>query len=419
MKIAIIGGGFVGLAAAIELIDSDNEVVILEAEERLGGLAGGFKPKGWEWSLEKFYHHIFANDEAIKKIAEKVGWPADFFDPKTDTFKNGMIAELDSPIALLKYDQLSLYGRLRMALGLAILKVVMSPRLGMLFEKYKVVELLPELVGQDGYDKVWEPLMLAKFRGEVKNVNMAWFWARIVKRTKKLGYFPEGFEKLAMKMGEYVTKKGGEIRLGVRVGKIKTGGDKVEVDGEVFDRLILTVPAPLIEKMAGKIGVKVPRINYLWGQTLILELKQSLMKSYWLNILEKKWPFLVVVEQTRLIDKSKYGGKTVVYIGNYLEDGDLRLKMDEEGLMELFRPYLVKINPEFKTSWISRMWKFQAPFAQPVLPINYSKQLPGMKTAMPGVYMANMSMVYPWDRGTNYAVELGIKVAKEVVKQVR
>ena len=30
------------------------------------------------------------------------------------------------------------------------------------------------------------------------------------------------------------------------------------------------------------------------------------------------------------------------------------------------------------------------------------------------LFIANMSMVYPFDRGTNYAVELGNKAAQEI-----
>ena len=77
----------------------------------------------------------------------------------------------------------------------------------------------------------------------------------------------------------------------------------------------------------------------------MLELEASLMKGYWLNVLEKDWPFLVAVEHTNFIDKNHYGGKTIIYLGNYLADGDKRLELSEEKLLELFLPFLSKINP--------------------------------------------------------------------------
>jgi len=36
---------------------------------------------------------------------------------------------------------------------------------------------------------------------------------------------------------------------------------------------------------------------------------------------------------------------------------------------------------------------------------------------LPGLYFASMSQVYPWDRGTNFAVKLGREVAKLMQKQ--
>ena len=411
MKVAIIGGGFTGLAAAIELVDKGCDVVVYEAGEKLGGLAGGFKPKGWKWSLEKYYHHIFTNDREIIEVASWVGWPAYFLSPVTKTWKEGVMAELDSPLALLRYGQLSVWGRLRMAVGLAVLKLVMWPRLGVWFERLLVVEALPLLVGREGYEKIWEPMLVAKFGKEVDHVNLAWFWARIYKRTKRLGYFNGGFEKLAEKMGGYVEKKGGRIKMQTNIKKIGREKNGWRVNGERYDQVLITVPMPLVEKMLG-IRVVRKKIKYLWGQTLVMELDESLMDCYWLNILENDWPFLVVVEHTRLVDKRHYGGKMVVYVGNYLMEGDVRLEMSEEELLGLFETYLKRVNPRFKKGWIRRMWKFQSPFAQPVFPVNYSKSLPRMRTGEKGLWLANMSMVYPWDRGTNYAVDLGKRVAQ-------
>jgi hypothetical protein len=49
--------------------------------------------------------------------------------------------------------------------------------------------------------------------------------------------------------------------------------------------------------------------------------------------------------------------------------------------------------------------------------VNHSEKIPPLETPLPGVYWASMSHVYPWDRGTNYAVELGRRVAKLMVGQ--
>ena len=63
MKIAVIGAGFGGLAAAYDLVKAGNTVTLYEAESTPGGLAAGFKEPDWEWSVEKYYHHWFTSDE--------------------------------------------------------------------------------------------------------------------------------------------------------------------------------------------------------------------------------------------------------------------------------------------------------------------------------------------------------------------
>ncbi|MDH5606973.1 MAG: FAD-dependent oxidoreductase, partial [Anaerolineae bacterium] len=60
MKIAIIGAGYAGMAAAYDLAKDGHTVTIFEAAKHVGGLAAGFKEPHWDWSVEKFYHHWFA-----------------------------------------------------------------------------------------------------------------------------------------------------------------------------------------------------------------------------------------------------------------------------------------------------------------------------------------------------------------------
>ena len=36
--------------------------------------------------------------------------------------------------------------------------------------------------------------------------------------------------------------------------------------------------------------------------------------------------------------------------------------------------------------------------------VNHSRNIPAIPTPLPGLWLASMSQVYPWDRGTNYAV---------------
>ena len=114
------------------------------------------------------------------------------------------------------------------------------------------------------------------------------------------------------------------------------------------------------------------------------------------------------------MDSEFYNGEHLLYIGNYLSyDHDYFSKSEEE-LLKIFIPYLKKINIKFERSMINKYWLFKTAFAQPVVATNYSLKIPPMTTPIKGVFLANIQQVYPHDRGTNYAVELGEKVAQLV-----
>src|SRR3989344_4047046 len=82
-------------------------------------------------------------------------------------------------------------------------------------------------------------------------------------------------------------------------------------------------------------------------------------------------------------------------------------------------PYLKKINPEFEESWIKRSFFKRYKYSQPIIEVNYSTKMPGIKTPIENLYMVNMFNIYPEDRGTNQAVALGKNVAELIKKSVR
>src|SRR5689334_16697189 len=74
MKIGIIGAGFGGMAAAYDLRNAGHEVTIFESANYVGGLVSGFKEPGWDWSVEKFYHHWFQSDHEMLRLIHELGW---------------------------------------------------------------------------------------------------------------------------------------------------------------------------------------------------------------------------------------------------------------------------------------------------------------------------------------------------------
>src|SRR5512139_1413176 len=98
MKIAVIGAGFGGMAAAYDLKKAGHDVTIFEAASYVGGLASGFKEPNWDWSVEKFYHHWFASDKDMLALIRELGWSEDVLFPRPYTvmYHKGRFYPFDS-----------------------------------------------------------------------------------------------------------------------------------------------------------------------------------------------------------------------------------------------------------------------------------------------------------------------------------
>ena len=102
-------------------------------------------------------------------------------------------------------------------------------------------------------------------------------------------------------------------------------------------------------------------------------------------------------------------------MGKYLHKDDHLMAWDKEAIIKYYLPYLKKINADFDERWITNSWVFKSNYAQPVFEVNHSRNVPSMVVVPGKIYWASMDHVYPWDRGTNFAVSWGKKVARLMI----
>jgi protoporphyrinogen oxidase len=293
-------------------------------------------------------------------------------------------------------------------------------------------------MGDEVYEKLWKPLLIGKFSDRYKDVNMAWMWARIKARSLRLGTYRGGFQMFLNDLAAAVQSKGAVLKLNSPVERISRHGDNqlaLSVNGEkhVFDAVLSTTSPALMLKitfglMDTDYGHRVANLESIGALCVVFALKQSLLTdgTYWLSLpsnspdkTRAQFPFLALVEHTNWMDKTHYDNDVIVYCGDYVPSEHQYFSMSEDELIAHFAQTLPKFNPDFKADWIKRAWVFRAPYAQPVPSVNHSQHIPSVKTPLPGLYWASMSQVYPWDRGTNYAVELGRQVAQQMMEEAR
>jgi protoporphyrinogen oxidase len=422
MEYAILGGGALGLMTAYRLTRAGHPVMLFEQEEVPGGLAAGFRvgDDGEAW-LEKFYHHLFRTDTtAIQTIQELgLGDRLTWSHPRTVTLTGGALHQLDSPLNLLLFHPLRFDERLRVFAVLAFLKLGRAgPLAGSTADDW-----LRRWMGDRPYRLLFEPLFEGKFGEMREQIAMPWFWARVHDRTTYLGYVRGGFQLVYERMVERIGEQGGKILLGTRVEQarpLEDGRWQVQSSRGTWtvDRVISTLPTRLTCRLIPALPADY-RARYEWGQAygaqcLILALDRRLTDSYWVNVCDPGYPFTSLVEHTNFRPAAEYGGRHLIYLGNYRPMDDPLFKMRKVEILAEFLPHLRRVRPDFELEWVKESWLFQAPFAQPIVTTDYPEHIPPLHTPLKGLWLANMFQIYPHDRGQNYSFALANQLVKEL-----
>lgn len=424
-RVAIIGAGVGGMAAAYDLVRAGRDVTIFEANDFVGGLAAGFKQPHWDWSVERYYHHWFATDRHILGMIEELGWrdKVIFPRPYTVVYHRDKFYPLDSVLKALLYPGLG-WGINKARFGLVVLYLRLTKNWRSL-EKATVEAWMRKWAGDRVYEMMWEPLMIGKF-GEryAKQVNMAWMWARLHARTTRLGTYKGGFQAFADELAGHIRDLGVQIHLStpvIRVSPDSRGGLVVESDvgAQHYDQVLATTSPALLARLAPELPADYLQglldLKSLGAIVVVLALKRQLSEQgyYWYNLPKSAgFPFLALVEHTNFLSPEPYGGDHIVYLGDYLEPDHEYFRLSKEELLERFLPSLPRFNPKFDPDWVRSSWLFRTSYAQPVPLLKHSRNIPAIQTPLPGLYFASMSQVYPWDRGTNFAVEIARKTAR-------
>lgn len=433
MKVGIVGAGFAGLSAAYDLVKAGHQVTIFDRDSQLGGLAATFEMGNQK--LEKFYHHWLGTDtitfDFIKEIGQ--GDKLMFKESRVGIYYANTIYRFSSPFDLLKFKPLPFFSRIRFGFSVFYAWMIKDMKA---VESVSAEAWLQKVAGKTAYETIWKPLLIGKFGEDYyRDVAAVWLWNKLIQRGKsregaaakeRLAYYKGGFSAFLNDLYAHIEGVGGKLSLQTEVKQIlpKTDGSGVDLaisregveSTETFDRVLYTGHTPEFSPLARDAGhadyaANLDKIKYLANICLILESKKSLSEIYWLNVNDPGFPFVGIIEHTNFEGRENYSGNHLIYLSKYIPTSHPLYKLNSQELFEFACPHIEKMFPKFNKDDVVNVYGWRAEYAQPIISINYKSLIPDYKTPMPNVYLCTMAQVYPEDRGTNYAIHHGRKVA--------
>ena len=428
-RIAVVGGGVGGGAAARRLAMAGHDVTLIERSSALGGLVVSFAVEGTP--LECFYHHIFPHEHEIIGLINELGLgpKLDWFTSTMGVLIDGKVWPFTSPLHLLQFKPLPFIDRIRTGIGALVLGRWKDWQK---LDGRPARDWMAKYTSRRAAELVWDPLLGAKFGSAAPNVPAAWMWGRFQQRAaarknggELLGYMRGGFKQVFDALDANLRKLGVDVRLNTavdgleitaengkpRVTGVRMGDETLEVDDVLFSGTLAGLLPLVPEEWRDP---KWSNIGALGVECVILEMDRPLTQTYWTNVCDPNLPFGGIIEHTNMLPASDYGGRTVVYLSRYFTLDEPLASADAKATADDWVDALEKHFAPFDRAHLLKVSPFKTMYAAPLVTLGYKAKIPSMKTHIDGLTISTTAQIYPQDRGMSEAVRTGLLAADVV-----
>jgi protoporphyrinogen oxidase len=424
----VIGGGPMGLAIAYQLALEGCRPVLLEADDRLGGMAASFDFAGVP--IERYYHFHCLSDQAFFELLEELnlGQLVRWKQTAMGFFLDGRLYPWGSAGSVLKLRRLPLLSRLRYLLHAAR---CLSLRDWRHLDGISATEWLRTWLGPKGYEVLWAKLFAYKFYQYTDSLSAAWIWSRIrrigqsrrwLKET--LGYLEGGSDRWIDAIEHRIRELGGEIYLSSPVTALAGDAHGARITttsgSEVFDAVISTVPLPLVAPMVRQ-GQQDPNLiaAYEAQQSVactcvVLQTSKPITGNFWTNVNDSRFAIPGIIEMSNLRPITPH----ITYVPFYMPADHPDYGRPNGAFIADSIACLKAINPELQDADILASHCSRYRYAQPVCGIHFLDTLPPLNP-ITNLWIADTTVYYPEDRGISESVGFGRDLARKVAKALQ
>ncbi|MEO1013262.1 MAG: NAD(P)/FAD-dependent oxidoreductase [Bacteroidota bacterium] len=425
-KVAIVGGGILGMTAALRIAEKGYQVELFDAAPELGGLARSWKIDNITW--DKFYHVVLLSDTYTRKIISEIGLENKFnwVETKTGFYSGGKLYSMSNLLEFFKFPPINLVDKCRLGFTIFAASRIRNWKK---LERIPVEKWLTGLSGKRTFNKIWLPLLKAKLGDSYKETAASFIWATIqrmyaARRTglkkEMFGYVEGGYDTVLNAFEKHIQDNNVTIHKGYKAEVVQKGKNGVSIkfgNGKVrtFHKVVMTTPSPIITKtVVGLSESEISKLNateYLGVVCTSLLLKNPISPYYVTNITDDIAPFTGIIEMSSLVDKKNFNGHSLIYLPKYVKASNPFFAKTDEEIEKNFIDALARMYPHITVDEVIASKTARTPFVFALPKIGYSESLSPMKTSIPGLFCINSSYI------TNATLNVNdtIKLAEESV----
>jgi protoporphyrinogen oxidase len=434
-RVGIVGGGVLGMTLARRLRAAGLQPTIFEAGPRPGGLAGTQTLGDYQW--DRFYHVILRSDTQLLGLLEELGLSdrLQWGFTRSGFYTGDAFHSMSTTLDFLRFPLLNLVEKAR--LGGTILHASRITDWRPL-EAETVEAWLTRWSGANTYKRLWLPLLRSKLGENVERASAAFIWAIIARmyaarrsglKREMFGYVDGGYDTILRRFQQSLADEGTEILCSSPVMNVSSFNGTAEVklaDGSCleFDSVVMTVPCPRIRALCPDLSAReherLSRVVYQGIVCPSLLLRRPLAGYYITNITDAAMPFTAVIEMTALVDRTRFGGHTLVYLPRYLTQGSSTWNRSDADLTHEYIEALRRMFPDLQPGDVVASQVGRAREVLALSTLHYSRDaLPPLTTSLKNVYVVNSAQIAAGTLNVNETVALADRQAAELVRRMR